>query len=144
MTSCHGGWSHLTTTDLVHYKFHGQIKPGTGTGSVVPSPDGEGVLGFVNSVNGHMVSTDGMQTWAAIKTNTTGSPGGRDQARPLQSSDGSWFQMMGCGAQMAGPGPAAHVGGGGSVCRFKATDTKKLSSWVFAGYLWCDFWGCLL
>lgn len=75
MTSCKGGWSHLTTTDLVHYKFHGQIKLGSGTGSVVPSPDGEGVLGFFNNMEGHIVSTDGMKTWAAVKTSTTGSPG---------------------------------------------------------------------
>ena len=74
-----------------------------------------------------------MRTWTAHQSSTLGSPGGRDQARPLQSDDGSWFQMMGCGAQMAGP--TAHVGGG-SVCRFKATDTKKLSAWEFAGYLW--------
>lgn len=127
MTSCHGGWSHLTTTDLVHYTFHGQIPHGTGTGSVVPSPDGKGVLGFVNDVAKHMVSIDGMQTWESVNTTTMGSPGGRDQARPLQSADGSWFQMMGCGL--------AHAAGG-AVCRFKATDNEKLSAWEFAGYLW--------
>ena len=37
MTSCGGGWTHLTTTDLVHYTSHAQIKIAGGTGSVVPS-----------------------------------------------------------------------------------------------------------
>ena len=70
------GTGHLSTTDLVHYNSHGALtaapsssypnRLGLGTGSVVPSPDGDGVLAFVNNVNGHMVSRDGMQTWAAV------------------------------------------------------------------------------
>ena len=126
MTSCGGGWTHLTTTDLVHYTSHAQIKIAGGTGSVVPSPDGNGVIGFVNSISKRVVSTNGMRTWAAANTTTVGSPGGRDQARPLQSADGTWFQMMGCGQNAKD----------GAVCRFRATDPLRLSAWTFDGFLW--------
>ena len=96
-----------------------------GTGSVLPSPANDGsILGWVNNVAGHMVSIDGMKTWTAVKTATTGSPGGRDQARPLQSADGTWFQMMGA----ANKGAAA-------VASFRSTDPKTLSSWTFDGFL---------
>ena len=64
-----------------------------------------------------------MKTWTAHATTTKGSPGGRDQARPLQSKDGTWFQMMGCGGSK-----------GAAVCRFRATDTT-LSNWTFSGML---------
>ena len=133
-TSCTGGWCHLSTPDLVHYQSHGIIQArsspgypkslGLGTGSVLPSPDGDGILGWVNNINGHMISRDGMRTWTALPTTTKDSPGGRDQARPLQSSDGTWFQMMGCGTAAEG-----------EVCRFKSTDPKKLSSWTYDGSL---------
>eukprot|EP00729_Bicosta_minor_P027999 gene27999-18165_t len=73
-TSCTGGWCHLSSTDLCHWESHGIITakkstsyPGTlglGTGSVLPSPAHDGsILAWVNNVNGHMVSTDGMKTW---------------------------------------------------------------------------------
>eukprot|EP01047_Picozoa_sp_COSAG01_P005344 COSAG01_NODE_181_length_22873_cov_12.951392_22_plen_514_part_00 len=134
MNSCGGGWCHLSTLDLVHYDSHGLLKPGGGTGSVAPLPDGSGIGGWHNDMTKHMVSHDGMMTWADVKTTTTGSPGGRDQARPLQSSDGSWFQMMGCGTP-CGRGPCATPNPTAAVCRFKATDTLQLTSWEFDGFL---------
>jgi sucrose-6-phosphate hydrolase SacC (GH32 family) len=130
--SCAGGWCHLSTRDLVHYESHGIIvaKPspsypghlGLGTGSVVAAPDGSGdILGFVNNQGGHMRSEDGMQTWTAYKTTTGPNPGGRDQARPLQSADGTWYQMAGCGGS-----------DGAAVCRFRASDLS-LSNWTYDG-----------
>jgi hypothetical protein len=102
--SCTGGWCHLETDDLVDYESHGIIVPkqspgyphplGLGTGSVTAAADGSGdILAYCNNVNGHMRSSDGMKTWTAFATTTSNSPGGRDQARPLQSSDGTWFQV---------------------------------------------------
>ena len=129
--SCTGGWCHLETTDLVHYESHGIIhtrqSPGyphpldLGTGSVTAAADGSGdVVAFCNNVGGHMRSSDGMKTWTAFPTATAKSPGGRDQARPLQSSDGSWFQMMGCA--------------GAAVCSFRAND-DSLANWTYDGLL---------
>ena len=98
---------------------------GLGTGSVTAAADGSGdILAYCNNVAGHMRSTDDMKTWTAYATTTVGNPGGRDQARPLQSSDGSWFQMMGCSAK-------AKVNGAG-VCRFKALD-NTLANWTYDG-----------
>ena len=135
--SCDGGWCHLETEDLVNYVSHGIVVPkqsssyphplGLGTGSVTAAADGSGdILAYCNNLGGHMRSNDGMRTWTAFATTTTGSPGGRDQARPLQSSDGTWYQMMGCSA--------THAENGAGVCRFKAND-DTLANWTFDGNL---------
>jgi len=84
-----------------------------GTGSVVAAPDGS-ILGYANNQKAHVRSTDNMKTWAVEPTVTGANPGGRDQARPLQSKDGSWFQMAGCAASKTEA----------AVCRFKANDLR--------------------
>jgi sucrose-6-phosphate hydrolase SacC (GH32 family) len=133
--SCQGGWCHLETQDLVNYESHGIVHAGQsrgwpktldlGTGSVTAAADGSGdILAYCNNQAGHMRSTDGMKTWTAYNTTTVGSPGGRDQARPLQSSDGTWFQMMGCSAKKKADGAG--------VCRFKARD-DTLANWKYDG-----------
>ena len=127
--SCTGGWCHLSTKDLVHYESHGIVKPkpypginfGMGTGSVVVAPD-KSILGYCNNQRAHIRSTDNMETWAVQPTTTGPNPGGRDQAKPLQSADGSWFQMAGCGDAKKGA----------AVCRFRATD-GKLNNWTYDG-----------
>lgn len=84
-TSCTGGWCHLSSPDLVRWQSHGVVTAhsshsynkslGLGTGSVLPSPNGDGILGWVNNQNAHMISRDGMRTWTALSTKTIGSPG---------------------------------------------------------------------
>ena len=93
-----------------------------GTGSVQPLPDGSGrILALMNNFGEAAVSADPLlRTWQAVPMTYKLDKGRRyrDTARPLQSSDGTWFSHVGCNA----PGNKA------AICQFRA-ENKQLNNW---------------
>ena len=147
IVSCAGGsysqfsWCHLSTSNLVDYVSHGPLVVSThdtlghalmSTGSLVPMPaEPSTIVAFFNNNTLYGVSTDGMRTWTAQPLVLPIPPapmrswmGWRDQARPLQSADGTWFMVIGCSEPVTA-----------AVCRYRATDEHRLSSWRYDGLL---------
>jgi sucrose-6-phosphate hydrolase SacC (GH32 family) len=138
-----GTWAHLKSTNLVD--FEAMVDPNEpmgGTGGVAPLPDG-GVgswfndLPQVQDMNTHQavmgISRDPeLRTWetANVSYVLDLNRSYRDTARPIQSKDGTWWQMIGCDTGGRGAIACAPRVCNAAVCQFRATDTK-LNRWTY-------------
>jgi sucrose-6-phosphate hydrolase SacC (GH32 family) len=139
----HGTWAHLRSSNLVD--FEAMIDPNEpmgGTGGVTPLPGG-GVGSWFNDLpqiqdmETHQavmgVTNDPeLRTWetANVSYKLDLNRSYRDTARPIQSRDGTWWQMIGCDTGGRGAIACAPRVCNAAICQFQA-EGRSLNSWEY-------------